>query len=267
MGWGVSLSNVSFGWPGKPIAKDLNLTIDFDRSAHRLPVIGPSGIGKSTLLYVMSGLMNATEGAVSWTFPNDERAEWSFAANSGADTASRRAELRHDRFSFSFQEDTLLPYLTVRENLFYPLEIQAARTGRSLSAARDRVESALRGVMTDRDGPLREIEIRFPEQLSGGQRRRVALAQAMITDPTVLFADEPGGGLDPETRAEVMDVVHKWIEAPPINGGKRAFVWVTHHHDRTEFGDSLQLINVRPGAAEHVDFLLQPVVITLPMSA
>ena len=74
MSWGVSLTNVNFGWPDKPIAENLSLSVDFSQLAQRLPVIGLSGVGKSTLLYVMAGLMNPSAGAVSWTFPDGERA-------------------------------------------------------------------------------------------------------------------------------------------------------------------------------------------------
>jgi|ERR1043165_1893848 ABC-type lipoprotein export system ATPase subunit len=234
MYWGVQLNGVTFGWPDKPIADKMDIGFDFGLFSGRLPIIGPSGIGKSTLLYILSGLMNPSSGTVSWRFPDGEVYAWSAEGRSVRDMRGERAHLRHGRFSFSFQEDALLPYLTVQENLLYPLEIHASRTGTTLAGSSERIAAILDDVLNDGDGGAAEIAARYPNQLSGGQRRRIALAQAMITDPTVLFADEPCGGLDPDTRREVMQVVDDWIDnATPR--GSRAFVWVTHHRDEDEF--------------------------------
>ncbi len=254
MSLGVTLQDLSFGWPGKSIAESLSLTFAFDGDGVRLPIIGQSGIGKSTLLYVLSGLMDPDKGTVAWSFPDGGKVSWGGRA-SGADH-DRRVALRRDRFGFAFQDGTLVPYLTVGENLLYPLDIAAGRQGLSRRQAADKARETLAAVLTEGDGGVEAVLGRYPEQLSGGQRRRVALAQAMVTDPNVLFADEPTGALDPMTRKEVMDVVHRWVDAAS-DRSPRAFVWVTHQREQAEFARCRHVIDVVRGADGRASLLVR----------
>jgi ABC-type lipoprotein export system ATPase subunit len=118
------------------------------------------------------------------------------------------------------------------------------------------VREALGCVLTDGDGGVEAVLDRYPEQLSGGQRRRVALAQAMVTDPNVLFADEPTGALDPMTRKEVMDVVHRWVDAAS-DRSPRAFIWVTHQREHAEFARCRHVVDVVRGGDGGARFLVR----------
>jgi putative ABC transport system ATP-binding protein len=250
MGWGVSCRNLSFGWLGQPVGSELDLDIDFTELDQRLPVVGRSGTGKSTLVYVLGGLKDAVEGNVNWTFPDGETVAWTAGGNNEG-----RARLRSDRFGIAFQEGTLLPYLKVIENLVYPLDVKAYRSGRDVPDRVGIARNTLRSVLTDGED-VDAIANKFPEQLSGGQRRRVALAQAMVTGPTILFADEPSGGLDPATRTEVMDVINGWIDA--VDDQSRAFLWVTHHRDKVEFARSRRFLEVaRISPREPASFIMR----------
>ncbi len=227
MTWGVQVRAASVGW-GTFNLQVGGLKLDADAISGRLPVLGRSGSGKSTLLYLLTFLKRPQEGWVRWTFPDGNQAAW---GPKGLDTASSTlslTDIRRRCFGFAYQSSTLTPYLRVRENLRYPLEQRGgfsnAEMDRKVHAAMDRV------LLRDKNGSRieettpEEFLERYPSQLSGGQFQRVALAQAMIHDPYVLFADEPTGNLDSETRREVMSLVDRWLTT-----GNRMVIWVTHH--------------------------------------
>ena len=93
---------------------------------------------------------------------------------------------------------------------------------------------------------------RFPAQLSGGQRQRVALVQAMIHNPYVLFADEPTGSLDRETRKQVMNVLYAWVDEPQQRG-KRLLLWVTHHENDPRDSGVQRMLYIKSGSCEWRD--------------
>jgi len=245
--WGVEFQGVSFGWGREPLCAGLDLQVPLDGLSYRLPIVGPSGSGKSTLLYLLATLKRPDTGQMIWTFPDGEQAVW------GDDPATDGAWrwIRQRRFGFAFQDATLLPFLTVEENLIYPLEMQPSASRLPEATRRGRVRDSLVQVLSEGES-AGEIARRYPEQLSGGQRQRVALAQAMITQPTVLFADEPTGSLDPKIRGEVMEVVERWLMEE--GAGRRAFVWITHHRDLSEFGGVGRVLQVRlsPGDGSRI---------------
>ncbi len=139
-------------------------------------IVGPSGSGKTTLLGICAGLDLPTNGKV---FLNDipifERNE------------DQRAQIRNDYVGFIFQTFQLIPTLTALENVMVPLEL------RGITGIRKQAESWLNRV------GLGDRMDHYPSQLSGGEQQRVAIARAFITNPIMLFADEPTGNLDTET--------------------------------------------------------------------
>ncbi|HEY8511115.1 MAG TPA: ABC transporter ATP-binding protein [Cyclobacteriaceae bacterium] len=149
-----------------------------------LAIIGPSGSGKTTLLGLCAGLDTATSGVVSLmgyklnTLDEDER-----------------AHIRNQYVGFVFQNFQLLSTLTALENVMVPLELRGER-----NVAGKAKELLKRVGLYDR---LHH----YPSQLSGGEQQRVAMARAFITDPKILFADEPTGNLDDENASHVTDLL------------------------------------------------------------
>lgn len=228
MSWGVQVRAATVSWGGIFDLHVGGLKLDSTQISGRLPVLGRSGSGKSTLLYLLTFLKRPREGSISWTFPDGNRAVWGPKGLERAQSSLTLTQIRRHCFGFAYQNSTLTPYLRVRENLRYPLELLGGLTDeemdRRVHAAMDRI--LLRdetGSRLEETSPEEFLE-RFPNELSGGQFQRVALAQAMIHDPYVLFADEPTGNLDEETRREVMSLVDRWLTK-----GDRMVIWVTHH--------------------------------------
>ena len=151
-----------------------------------LAVMGPSGSGKSTLLHCLAGILVPDSGEVR-------------LAGQRIDTLreQERSALRRDRFGFVFQFGQLVPELSAAENVALPLLLGGRRRGAALAAARTWFERL----------DLLGLERRRSGELSGGQAQRVALARALVTDPEVLFADEPTGALDSLTGEHVMDLL------------------------------------------------------------
>ncbi|WP_433300782.1 ABC transporter ATP-binding protein [Actinoplanes sp. CA-030573] len=187
-------------------------------------VMGPSGSGKSTLLQCAAGLDAPTAGQV---FIDGEELS---AADDTAMTKFRRR-----RVGFVFQDYNLLPSLTVEQNVMLPLRLDGSRLpkpGLSVGGARRADRRRSRSVLErlglgDRLGEL-------PERLSGGQRQRVAVARALVSDPAVVFADEPTGALDMRSAREVLallrTVVHEY---------GRTVVMVTHDPVAAAYADSV----------------------------
>ena len=151
-----------------------------------LAVMGPSGSGKSTLLHCLAGILTPDAGTVLF---NGERLDQLSEA--------RRSGLRRDKFGFVFQFGQLVPELSAEENIALPLLLSGSRRGPALQRAR--AWFARLGL----DG----LESRRSGELSGGQAQRVALARALVTQPEVLFADEPTGALDSVTGEHVLNLL------------------------------------------------------------
>ncbi len=188
---------------------------------NRLPVMGPSGAGKSTFLNLLSctSFPQSPEGRVHWSFPDGFSCEWS-VTGPGREMLIR---LRQRYFGYAFQTASLQPQLTIGENLTFGLEnIGACTTAQARSRAFDVLTKAFSGD----ERRARNIFDRYDTEISGGERQRISLMQAMVRDPYVLFADEPTGSLDKETRAHVMRVLTDWLDEKP---DERLLIWVTHH--------------------------------------
>jgi predicted ABC-type transport system involved in lysophospholipase L1 biosynthesis ATPase subunit len=145
----------------------------------RIAIVGPSGSGKSTLLHLMAGLDEPTLGAVRWP------------------AIGLRAGLRPGPVAVVFQGPNLLPPLSVEENVALPLVLAGERDADARLTARTALE--LVGVA--------ELADKLPEEISGGQAQRVAVARALAGRPRLMLADEPTGQLDRATGAAVVDVL------------------------------------------------------------
>lgn len=177
----------------------------------RLAIMGPSGSGKTTLLGLCAGLDVPTSGTVSLM---------GFKLN--AMNEDDRAYLRNQYTGFVFQNFQLLSTLTALENVMVPLELRGERN----------VESKAKELL-GRVGLGARLH-HYPSQLSGGEQQRVAIARAFITEPRVLFADEPTGNLDEENAKQVVDVLFG------INGeSKTTLILITHNPELARQADRI----------------------------
>ncbi len=182
------------------IVHDVSLDI---ASAESAAVVGPSGAGKSTLLALLAGLDLPSAGRVLLEGRDLTRLD-----------EDGRALVRAQRVGFVFQSFHLIPALTALENVMLPLELAGHASAR---------EAALE---TLRQVGLKERARHYPRQLSGGEQQRVALARAFVTQPAVLFADEPTGNLDAATGARIGELLFE------LNAQARTtLVLVTHDRD------------------------------------
>jgi len=187
-------------------------------------MLGPSGTGKTTLLNIMSALVKPTSGKV---FIGDSE----ITALSDADATRFRAE----RIGLVFQFFNLFPALTALENV----EIGVALKTKDKSELRSRAMKYLRMV------GLEGMENKFPDQLSGGEQQRVAVARALAMEPEILLADEPTGNLDAETGEGIWDLLNKVNEETGTT-----IVAVTHWAEASERAD--RTIHLRSGRIEKV---------------
>ncbi len=176
-----------------------------------LAIMGPSGSGKSTLLHCAAALDTLTSGSV----------EIDGTALAGlSDRALTR--LRRERIGFVFQSYNLVPTLTARENITLPVDLAGKRVDQERY---ERIVSTL---------SLGERLAHRPAELSGGQQQRVAAARALVTDPAVVFADEPTGALDRRSGSELLGFLR---DAARSVG--QTVVMVTHDPVAASFADHL----------------------------
>ncbi len=161
----------------------------------RIAVIGPSGSGKSTLLHLMGGIDTPTEGSVTWP------------------ALGAIEQLRPGHVAYVFQSQSLIEALTVVENIGMPLLLSGV--GAADAEARSRAMLAGLG--------LESIGERLPEELSGGQAQRVAVARALVMRPRLILADEPTGQLDHPTAQRLFDVL-----LGSLSGLDTALIVATH---------------------------------------
>ena len=179
------------------ILNDVSLSVKRGETA---AVVGPSGAGKSTLLALLAGLDEPTSGQV-----------WLGDEELTALDEDGRAQLRNRQVGFVFQSFHLLPSLTALENVLLPLELSG------VDHEAERAREALGQV------GLESRVQHYPRQLSGGEKQRVAIARAFVTEPALLFADEPTGNLDNKTGERIMRLLFDLNAA-----AKTTLVLVTH---------------------------------------
>src|SRR6478736_4141952 len=163
-------------------------------------VMGPSGSGKSTLMHILAGLDKPTSGEVTI-------AGTAISKLSDSDLT----KLRRRNIGFIFQFFNLLPMLTAEENILLPLSIAGVKP------EREWVDQLI-----DRMG-LTNRRTHRPAELSGGQQQRVAIGRALVSRPTIVFADEPTGNLDSKTSGEILEVLNRSVQEI-----EQTIVMVTH---------------------------------------
>ncbi len=167
------------------VLDDLDLGVE---EGELLAIVGPSGVGKSTLLHLL-GLLDR---------PDAGRLEID-GLDVGVLTPSRRAKIRNELLGFVFQHHHLLDELDAKDNVALPLRI----AGRPSREARQRADDLL-----DKVGLINRAQ-HFPDQLSGGEQQRVAVARALAMNPRLLLADEPTGNLDRDSSEAVFELVQQ----------------------------------------------------------
>jgi putative ABC transport system ATP-binding protein len=189
------------------------VSVDFP-SARFAAIMGPSGSGKSTLMHILAGLDRPTSGMVR------------IAGIELTGLGDRElTQLRRDRIGFIFQTFNLLPVLNAEENILLPLSIAGRKPDREWF---DR--------LVDTVG-IRDRLTHRPAELSGGQQQRVAVARALITRPSVVFADEPSGNLDSKSSGDVLELLRH-----AVDDFEQTVVMVTHDAHAASFADRLLLL-------------------------
>ncbi|WP_433651499.1 ABC transporter ATP-binding protein [Micromonospora zamorensis] len=198
----------TYGAGGRAVTALSNLSLSFSEGTFTA-VMGASGSGKSTLLQCAAGLDRPTSGSVllgetDLTTLNE----------------TKLTLLRRERIGFVFQSFNLLPALTAEQNVALPLRLAGRRPGRP------QVQDALAQV------GLAGRATHRPGEMSGGQQQRVAIARALITQPEVLFGDEPTGALDSTTSREVLAMLRNMVDEQ-----RQTIVMVTHDPVAASYAD------------------------------
>ncbi len=176
-------------------------------------LVGPSGCGKSTLLMIVAGLVPCTDGSVSMD--------------------GERVGHSHLEMAMVFQRDLLLKWRSVLDNIMLPVEIKGWEPARY----RERAVELMRQV------GLQDFATKYPDELSGGMRQRVAICRALVQSPRLLLMDEPFGALDALTREQMsIDLLNLWQQ---INN---TVMFVTHSMEEAVFlSDRVLVMSPRPG--------------------
>lgn len=166
-----------------PVLRGIDLSL---KDSEMLFVIGPSGSGKTTLLQVAAGILTPEKGEV-----------FLLGHNLSSAPLELRLRLNRERTGFMFQDDVLIDALTVYENIELPLLIKGVKKREEL------VEEAIRLV------GLKGLEERVPNEISGGEKRKVSFARAIVNRPEVLFLDEPTSNLDTENVLFLLKMIER----------------------------------------------------------
>jgi putative ABC transport system ATP-binding protein len=195
---------------------EMNFFID---DGEFVSIMGQSGSGKSTLLSIMGGLNHPSRGQL---------------VIDGLDlyalSSEQRADFRSEYIGIIFQSFQLIPYLTVLENIKLPMAITGVKGARQDQMA---LEVLGRVGLANKGG-------RLPDQLSGGEQERVAIARAIVNHPPILLADEPTGNLDSHTAEEIMGLLQE------LNGEGQTIIMVTHNPESCRYTG--RTIEVRDGS-------------------
>ncbi len=204
----LTASNLKKSYGALNVLKGVDLKIE---SEEVLSIVGASGAGKSTLLHILGTLDSADQGSLF--IDNTEISKLSM---------HQLATFRNQRIGFIFQFHNLLPEFTALENVCLPGFIG----GEPEKAVRSRAHELLGSL-----GMSGRIDHK-PSELSGGEQQRVAVARALINDPSIIFADEPSGNLDSKNAAELHKLFFQLRDE-----FHKTFVIVTHNHELAEMSD------------------------------
>lgn len=186
-----------------------------------LGVMGPSGSGKSTLLSVLGCLTSPSSGTVNI----DDIDVYGLSQE-------KQADFRREYLGFIFQSHNLIPYLNALENVMLPLAVSKLSAAEKQRKASD---------MLGRVG-LPDRMLHLPQQLSGGEQERVAIARSLVNNPPLLLADEPTGSLDTATSQQVMTLLSE------LHQDGQTIIMVTHNRDNLEWFD--RTVYLRDGSIE-----------------
>ncbi|TFF23106.1 ABC transporter ATP-binding protein [Jiella endophytica] len=201
-----------FETPDGPVVAVDHMSLDV-RQGEFVSVIGPSGCGKSTLFNLIGGLLSPTEGRIS--------------------IAGEEVRGPHPSIGMVFQEESTFPWRSVEENVAFSLEVQGVGKAERLERARHFI--AMVG--------LRGFERRYPTELSGGMRQRVAMARTLAFEPKLLLMDEPFAALDEQTRLLLGDKVLQIQQE--LN---QTVVLITHNiTEAVQLSDRILIMTYRPG--------------------
>lgn len=184
-------------------------------------IMGPSGSGKSTLMHVLGFLDTFTEG--SYFFEGEDVRSFS---------DDDLAKFRQDRVGFIFQAFNLLSKSTVYQNIMLPLVYGSLNP----EERKQRTLNAIKQVS------MEHREKHYSNQLSGGEKQRVATARALVNEPSVIFADEPTGNLDTKTGGQILDLL------AALHDQGHTIVMVTHEEEAAEYAS--RIIRMRDGLIE-----------------
>ncbi|MBU1195471.1 MAG: ABC transporter ATP-binding protein [Proteobacteria bacterium] len=173
-----------------------------------ITIMGQSGSGKSTLLSIMGALNHPSQGQVLVD-----------SLDLYALSTEQRADFRSEYIGFIFQSFQLIPYLTVLENVMLPMAV----TGQ-----KKKIKNQMALDVIDRVGLAAKAH-RLPDQLSGGEQERVAIARAIVNKPPIILADEPTGNLDSQTAGEIMQLLQT------LNRQGHTVIVVTHNPEVTQY--------------------------------
>ena len=209
----LQLREVTKSYGDRRVLDEVSFSVS---KGERVALMGPSGSGKSTLLNCIAGIDRPDSGQVQLAGARIDQLE-----------GDQLARLRRKEVTTIFQFFHLLPTLTAAENVAFPLQL----LGMSASDVDARVEQLLRAVRVDHRANA------FPEEMSGGEMQRIAIARALAPEPHLILADEPTGNLDSETGAAILDL----LEALSDRYGY-AILLVTHSQHATRIcGRTLRL--------------------------
>jgi len=194
------------------VIRDIALSVEEGRF---VCVVGPSGCGKTTLLRMMCGLLQPTKGTVL--------------------VKGKPPDPKKNRFGVIFQEDSLLPWKTVLDNVKFGLEVTRNK-GNINSIAREFITMV----------GLRGFEDYYPHQISGGMKKRVAIARAMAVDPEIILMDEPFADLDAQTRQILQkELLGVWSRF------NKTVIFITHNVDEAVFlGQDIVVLTKRPASVK-----------------
>ncbi|WP_186671590.1 ABC transporter ATP-binding protein [Sporosarcina sp. BP05] len=182
-----------------PVLKGLTFDV---ADGEIVSIVGKSGSGKSTLLHIMAGFLTPESGEISVQ-----------GIQTSLFKEVESAKFRLDHFGFVFQNFQLMPGLTAFENVELPLTLKGINKSERQKKVKDLMQSV----------GLTDVQDHYPNELSGGQQQRVSIARALITDPPIIFADEPTGSLDSETEQDVLLLIQSLNKTRGIT-----FVIITH---------------------------------------
>ncbi|HEX2984380.1 MAG TPA: ATP-binding cassette domain-containing protein [Ignavibacteriales bacterium] len=196
----LTFNNVAFGYPNQPIFSDLNFRLE---QGEMVFLIGKSGAGKSTFLQMIYMNILPQSGYVE------------VGKYSSQDIKNKDLPFLRRKIGVIFQDFKLLPDRNVYQNLEFVLEA----TGTSRRDIKRKIFTALSDV------GLSHKQRNMPDELSGGEQQRIAIARAIINEPALILADEPTGNLDPETTDEIVSIIQK------INTRGTSVIFATHNYE------------------------------------